>query len=88
MKLCKIIVVSDDDYKFLQKKLKGYPIVLSQNINFEESIDTLLVGWSVVKENFEGHNIFDEKITENISWAFSKDEDEEKFISSVEGQEW
>lgn len=45
----------------------------------DTNIPTLIIGWSEVKKLFPEQNILNNKITDNISWAFSKREKRYKY---------
>lgn len=85
MKVCRIIAKKEDDYKYLITYLGKYPVILTQETNFQDlSIPTIIIGWSVVKEFYKKQNIFDKQIEKNLSWTYSKEEDEEKNNRDVE----
>lgn len=58
--------------------------------NIDNSLPTLIIGWEEVKKLFPNQNILDYKISDTISWTFSKREkrhqyekDINNFITSV-----
>lgn len=85
MKICKIIAKKEDDYKYLITYLGKYPVILTQELNLEDnSIPTIIIGWSVVKEVFKQQNIFDKQIDKNLYWTYSKEEDEDANNKEIE----
>ena len=89
MKICKIIAEDLEEYEYLKKFLSKYPIVLTQSIEISDEIPTLIVGWKTVKRLYSKQNIFDKEITNKLSWAYGKSEEEnesrkliEKFINA------
>lgn len=78
MKICRIISESEEDYKFLDSRLKKYPVELTSNFFVENNVETLVVGWGTVKSNYPHQNIFDKKIDNGLYWTYSKGENEKQ----------
>jgi hypothetical protein len=58
---------------------------VSNSINdVDVSIPTLIVGWDIVKEIFPEQSILDNRITDTISWTFSKREKRYKYEQDLE----
>jgi len=90
VKICKIIAEDKIEYEYLKNFLSRYPVILTQEVNLEDDIPTLIISWKTVKRIFKNHNIFDKIIDDKISWAYSKKENEkeskeliEKFINET-----
>lgn len=49
----------------------------------DTNIPTLIIGWSEVKELFPNQNILENRITDNISWTFSKREKRHQFEKDI-----
>ena len=50
----------------------------------DKNIPTLIIGWGLVKTLFPEQNILDFKITDNISWTFSKREKRFQYEKDIE----
>lgn len=50
-----------------------YNVVADINL-IDNSLPTLIIGWSIVKDIFPNQNILFKNITDNIEWTFSKRE--------------
>jgi hypothetical protein len=60
-------------------------INITENINnINYNIPTLIIGWELVKKMFPEQNILESKITENITWTFSKREKRYKYEKDIE----
>ena len=79
--VCSIFCQKQSDLEVLSGYLKTHPVFFTNQI--DESKPTLIVGWEYVKQNYLDHNILDKKISNNLFWAFSKDEDEKKFFKDT-----
>lgn len=71
-------------------EISQYFCVSSSIEDVDTSIPTLIIGWENVKKIFPNQNILNSKITDTISWTFSKREkrykyeiDFKKFIDNV-----
>jgi len=84
MKICKIIVESQEDYEYLHQYVSKYPVELTQNYDVSEGIPTLIIGWSLVHNKYPQQNIIDKKISDNLSWFFSRIEKKDGFDKAIE----
>lgn len=58
---------------------------LTDDLNLiDSSIPTLIVGWDEMKKNFPEQNILNKKITENITWTFSKRERRYQYENDIQ----
>lgn len=85
MKVCKIIAKNEEDYRYLITYLGRYPVILTKELELNDiSIPTIIIGWSVVKELYKKQNIFDKQIEKNLSWTYSKEENEDENSKGIE----
>lgn len=84
--ICNVIAESEEDYKVLLEYLGNYPVSISKVFPEELyfHIPTLVVGWNFIKNKFPEHNITNKEISKNLSWSFSKNENEKDFFKEVE----
>ncbi len=84
IKICKILTFTEEDFLLFSLEFSSSGVeVISSNVKDsfkDDGIPTLIVGWSNVKQIFEGHRISKRKITENISWVYSSLEDKKNTI--------
>ena len=57
--------------------------VTSDFNSVDTNIPTLIIGWSEVKELFPNQNILENRISDNISWTFSKREKRHQFEKDI-----
>lgn len=84
--ICNLIVPKEEDFNTISEYLSKYPIRILREFPEEMyfEIPTMVYGWYTVKEKFPNHNILDVKVTKNLSWNFSKSEDEKEFFKRTE----
>lgn len=84
--ICNIIAEREEDYKTLLEYLGNYPVSISKTFPDELyfEVPTLVIGWNFVKNKFPKQNIFDKEISPNLSWSFSKSENEKEFYNESE----
>jgi len=94
IKICKIFTFNEEDFLLFNLEFSSSGVeVIASSVNQEfkdDGIPTLIVGWSNVKQIFEGHRISKRKISENIFWVYSSIEDKKntiedtrKFVKSI-----
>lgn len=50
----------------------------------DKNVPTLIIGWSLVKELFPEQDILNKKISENVTWTFSKREKRYQYERDIE----
>lgn len=87
IKICKIFTFNEEDFLLFNLEFSSSGVeVIASSVNQEfkdDGIPTLIVGWSNVKQIFEGHRISKRKISENISWVYSSIEDKKNTIADT-----
>jgi len=87
MYICKIIAEIKEDCEYLRQYVGKYPVNLCNShelCNSDEDVPVLIVGWSTVKIKYPNQNILDKKISNSVSWIFSKTEYKEDYDTIVE----
>jgi len=79
IKICKILTFSQEDFLTfnIEFSTSGVDVIMfeSDEILKDEKSQLIIVGWSNVKRLFPKQRISQNKISDNISWIYSGDED-------------
>jgi len=84
--ICKIVAPNQEDKDLLSKYLGKYPLdVLDEYLDEHlDEIPILIIGWQNVKRYFPDQNIIDKEIKDNLSWTYSKEENEDEMFIKIE----
>lgn len=84
--ICNIISKDQRDLEVLSEVFDKYPVNISDEFIQEEyyGLPTLVLGWNFIKEKFPNQNIFNHTLDKNLTWAFSRSENDKIFLKQVE----
>lgn len=87
--ICNVIVSDKDDFVFLKETISKYPcnVILAEHESFEYQAaknPTIYIGWDFFKNKIPNISILDGKINGNEFWSFSKKENQDEFMCSID----
>lgn len=80
IKTCKFIAFTTEDLDYLNANFGNYSceIIDGNNLEYINSVPTIIIGWSFVKNKFPNQSILYKNINENLCWTYSLLEDEKE----------